>query len=42
VSDELWRAALVKADARGEVLAVEIRKFFERYVQRKDGPARRR
>lgn len=42
VSEELWQAALAKADARGEVLAEEIRRFLERYVQRKDKPRRTR
>lgn len=41
VPEELWQQALAKADARGEVLAEEIRKFLERYVQRKDKPRRK-
>jgi hypothetical protein len=36
VSEELWLAAQAKAEARGEVLAEEIRKFLERYIKRKD------
>lgn len=35
VPDDLWAAALAKAEARGDVLAEEIRKFLERYVKRK-------
>lgn len=35
VPDELWAAALAKADERGDVLAEEIRKFLERYVAKK-------
>lgn len=35
VPDELWTAALAKADERGDVLAEEIRKFLERYVAKK-------
>lgn len=34
VSDELWQAAMDKADERGEVLSEEIRKFLERYATR--------
>lgn len=34
VEDNLWRAAQVKADERGEVLSEEIRKFLERYVRK--------
>lgn len=33
VSDELWAAAQVKADERGESLSQAIRKFLERYVR---------
>ena len=36
VPDALWAAAIEKAEARGEVLAEEIRKFLERYVRRRD------
>ena len=34
VEDELWTAALAKADQRGEVLSEEIRKFLERYIRK--------
>ena len=34
VEDDLWAAALAKADERGEVLSEEIRKFLARYVKR--------
>ena len=34
VEDELWAAALAKADERGEVLSEEIRRFLARYVKR--------
>lgn len=40
VPEDLWQAALAKAEARGEVLADEVRKFLERYVKRKDKPRR--
>ena len=33
--DDLWEAALKKADERGEVLSEEIRAFLKRYVARK-------
>lgn len=36
VPEDLWLAALAKAEARGEVLSDEIRKFLERYVKRAD------
>lgn len=42
VPEELWEAALAKAAARGEVLAEEIRRFLERYVQKPDKARRRR
>ena len=35
VPEELWRAALAKAEERGEVLAEEIRQFLVRYVKRR-------
>lgn len=41
VPEELWQAALAKAEARGENLSVEVRKFLERYTQRRDKPAKR-
>ena len=34
VEDDLWAAALAKADERGEVLSEEIRKFLTRYAKR--------
>ena len=34
VEDDLWTAALAKADERGEVLSEEIRKFLASYVKR--------
>ena len=34
VPDPLWAAAQLKADERGDVLAVVIRKALERYVAR--------
>ena len=34
VPDDLWAAALAKADERGEVLSEVIRKALERYVRR--------
>ena len=34
VEDELWTAALAKADERGEILSEEIRKFLTRYTKR--------
>ena len=34
VEDDLWAAALAKADERGEVLSEEIRKFLTRYIRR--------
>lgn len=33
-SDALWAAAQEVADARGEVLSEEIRKFLERYAKK--------
>lgn len=35
VEDDLWDAALKKADERGEVLSEEIRKFLQRYAAKK-------
>lgn len=35
VEDDLWAAALRKADERGEVLSEEIRAFLKRYVAKK-------
>ena len=35
VEDELWTAALAKADERGEVLSEVIREALRRYVGRK-------
>ena len=35
VEDELWAAALAKADERGEVLSEVIREALRRYVGRK-------
>lgn len=35
VSDELWAAALAKAESRDELLSEVIRKALERYVNRK-------
>lgn len=32
VDDELWAAALAKADERGEVLSEAVRKFLRRYI----------
>lgn len=34
VPGELWQAAKVKADSRGETLSDVIRKYLERYVSR--------
>ena len=34
VEDDLWAAALAKADERGEILSEEIRRFLARYVKR--------
>ena len=34
VEDDLWTAALAKADERGEILSEEIRRFLTRYVRR--------
>ena len=34
VSDELWRAALAKAEERGETVADVVRRALERYVKR--------
>jgi hypothetical protein len=34
VEDDLWTAALAKADERGEVLSEEIRRFLQRYVRK--------
>ena len=34
VEDDLWDAAMRKADERGDVLSEEIRKFLERYSKR--------
>lgn len=34
VEDDLWLAALRKADEHGEVLSEEIRKFLKRYLRR--------
>jgi len=34
VEDDLWAAALARADQRGEVLSEEIRKFLQRYAKR--------
>ena len=34
VPDALWSAAQSTADARGEVLSEEIRKFLERYAKK--------
>lgn len=34
VPDELWKAALAKAEERGESLSEVIRKALERYVKR--------
>jgi len=33
-SDALWAAAQAVADARGEFVSEEIRKFLERYVKK--------
>ena len=33
-SDALWAAAQEVADARGEILSEEIRKFLERYTKK--------
>lgn len=41
VSEELWRAALAKADARGEDLTSVIRRALERYVKLGDRPRKR-
>lgn len=41
VPEDLWQAALSKAEERGEILSDEIRKFLERYVQRKPKRPRR-
>jgi hypothetical protein len=38
VPDDLWRAAQVKADERGEVLSEVIRAALERYVRRPSTP----
>ena len=35
VEDELWEAALRKADARGEILSEVIREALKRYVAKK-------
>ena len=35
VEDELWDAAMRKADERNEVLSEEIRAFLKRYVARR-------
>ena len=35
VEDELWDAALAKAEERNEVLSEEIRAFLKRYVARR-------
>jgi hypothetical protein len=35
VEDELWKAALAKADQRGEVLSEVIREALKRYVAKK-------
>lgn len=35
VSDKTWQAALDAAEAKGEVLSEEIRKFIERYGKSK-------
>lgn len=35
VEEDLWLAALAKADERGEVLAEEIRKFLKRYIAKR-------
>ena len=37
--DDLWDAALKKADERGEVLSEEIRAFLKRYVEERERPA---
>jgi len=42
IPDDLYAAAMAKAEARGEVLGEEVRKFLERYVQRQDKPHRQR
>jgi len=34
VEDDLWAAALAKADERGEILSEEIRRFLARYVKK--------
>ena len=34
VSDALWQAAQDAADARGEILSEELRKFLERYAKK--------
>lgn len=34
VEDDLWRAALAKADERGEVLSEVIREALKQYVRR--------
>ena len=35
VEDDLWDAAMRKAEERGDVLSEEIRAFLKRYVARK-------
>jgi len=35
VPDALWEAAQAAADARGEILSEEIRKFLERYAKKR-------
>lgn len=40
VEDELWEAAMRKADARGEVLSEEIRAFLKRYAAKRDDAGR--
>ena len=35
VSDKAWKAALAAAEAKGEVLSEEIRKFIESYGENK-------
>lgn len=38
VEDELWDAAMRKAEARGEILSEVIREALKRYVKSKDRP----
>ena len=35
VEDDLWDAAMRKAEERGEILSEEIREFLKRYVARR-------